>query len=151
VFFNFILLFNFFSYRYSGSAVTIDGVDSEIHDCEFVLCGNLYSSTDRGGSVYFYGNSIDIRGCSFFNSTGYNGGAIYIEYYSVVSILNTVFQYCSANNDGGAIFFRNSYSYQSRFYIVDIYIFYLFLGIWKMLVSLRMCMINFFFFDLYFM
>jgi hypothetical protein len=112
------------------------GSDSEIHDCEFVLCGILN---------FFFGNSIDIRGCSFFNSTGSNnGGAIYIMYYSVVNILNTVFQYCSANNDGGAIYFGNSYSNQSRLFCA-IYIFYLFLGIWKMFVSSIMCMINFFF------
>jgi len=83
----------------SGGAVWIQGGAPRLVDCLFV--GNRATT---GGAVRAEGADATFVNCEFYgNRSSRKGGAIHIQYESVVAIVNSVFSANEGGADGGAI------------------------------------------------
>ena len=84
-----------------GGAIYAGDCNNTIINCSFINC-----SAQKGGSIYWNSKNGKILNSNFTYSQATNGGAIYVDEDIVLTVCSSKFEYNTAEQVGGAIYFN---------------------------------------------
>ena len=84
-----------------GGAIYVNDCNDTIIDCCFINC-----SAQDGGSIYWNSKNGKILNSNFTHSQAENGGAIYVDKDIILTVSSSKFEYNTAEQVGGAIYFN---------------------------------------------
>ena len=84
-----------------GGAIYAGDCNNTIINCSFINC-----SAQKGGSIYWNSKNGKILNSNFTHSQAENGGAIYVDKDIILTVSSSKFEYNTAEQVGGAIYFN---------------------------------------------
>lgn len=95
------------------------GNNSKVQFCRFISNSATVGTNGQGGAIQVYNAIVNITGCYFENNSGKQGGALYSNSTSAVTVDGCMFVGNSASNTGSAVHMQNTGAYTVQNCVFD--------------------------------